>query len=175
MLEIDRVLQGVEVRPADPADSAAILGLLEQMDSDDGGDRCGELSVAVIADRLTAPASTSAAFVAYREEEMVGLVVYRRSHATFGSRASLHIDDLYVAPQWRTQGLGRELVRQVARVAKFRKVSRVTWNVSVSNERAIRFYRDLGANLSDGSLFCWFDEHALAALLDEGPLLPPSQ
>ena len=49
------------------------------------------------------------------------------------------------AHRWR--GVGRALLAEVIRVAEARGAGRVEWNVLQWNERAIAFYRSLGAEV----------------------------
>ena len=56
---------------------------------------------------------------------------------------------LYVVPEQRGQGIGRMLLRRVARIAVERGAGRLEWGVLKENAPAIGFYRRLGAELVD--------------------------
>ena len=51
--------------------------------------------------------------------------------------------------RWRGRGLGRALLRYVARIAVTRDCGRLEWSVLDRNEPAISFYRALGASPVD--------------------------
>jgi ribosomal protein S18 acetylase RimI-like enzyme len=53
--------------------------------------------------------------------------------------------DLFVVPRWRSRGIGRALVTEVARGALRRGLTCLGWGVRGDNVRAKRFYRRLGA------------------------------
>ncbi|MGH7833611.1 MAG: GNAT family N-acetyltransferase, partial [Candidatus Binatia bacterium] len=59
------------------------------------------------------------------------------------------IEDIFVLPEWRRKGLGRQILVYVARLAVERNCGRVEWSVLDWNEPAIRFYRRLGARPMD--------------------------
>jgi ribosomal protein S18 acetylase RimI-like enzyme len=50
-----------------------------------------------------------------------------------------------VRPALRSQGIGRALLRELARVAQQRGCGRMEWAVLDWNEPALRFYKSLGA------------------------------
>jgi ribosomal protein S18 acetylase RimI-like enzyme len=57
--------------------------------------------------------------------------------------------DLYVEAPWRSRGIGRALVIAVARETVRRGLTCLEWGVRGRNTRAKRFYRRLGARISD--------------------------
>jgi GNAT superfamily N-acetyltransferase len=59
----------------------------------------------------------------------------------------LWMHDLFVGRRWRGRGVGRALVRAVAREAARRGFTCLEWGVRDSNRCAIRFYRALGARI----------------------------
>jgi len=87
--------------------------------------------------------------IAYEGEEAVGFAVWFHSYSTFLGRAGLYLEDLFVVPQWRGRGIGRQLLAYVARVAVARGCGRMEWSVLNWNEPAIRFYRRMGARAMD--------------------------
>src|SRR5262245_5657062 len=77
--------------------------------------------------------------------EPVGYAVYFPTFSTASGNTGLYLEDLYIEPQWRGQGLGRKLFTHVAKVAAARGCKGMTWSVLTWNEGAMRFYRSLGA------------------------------
>lgn len=87
-------------------------------------------------------AEVSLAFVA---DKAVGFAVYFPSFSTFACRPGMYLEDLFVHPEWRSRGIGRQLLAHVANIAVERGCDRMNWSVLPWNERAIGFYRRLGA------------------------------
>jgi GNAT superfamily N-acetyltransferase len=75
----------------------------------------------------------------------VGFAVYFHNYSTFLGLAGLYLEDLFVVPEWRRRGIGRRLLRYVARTAADRNCGRVEWSVLDWNAPAISFYRSIGA------------------------------
>ena len=64
-------------------------------------------------------------------------------------RPGIYLEDLYVRPAFRGNGIGKALLMRLIGLAKERRCSRVEWVVLNWNERAIKFYRSLGAEAKD--------------------------
>ncbi len=85
------------------------------------------------------------AVIAYLDREPVGFAVWFQNYSTFLGRAGLYLEDLFVRPEWRGQGIGRTLLAHVASVAVARGAGRMEWSVLDWNKPAIGFYRAIGA------------------------------
>jgi len=75
----------------------------------------------------------------------VGIAIYHRTINTFKGKIGLFLEDLYVEPACRGQGIGRALLRHLARLAVASGYNIVEWRVLNWNEPSIRFYESLGA------------------------------
>lgn len=81
--------------------------------------------------------------------EPVGFALFFHNFSTFLGRPGIYLEDLYVRPAARGQGIGRALLAHLARLAVERGCGRLEWNVLDWNEPSIRFYRGLGARSMD--------------------------
>ena len=81
--------------------------------------------------------------------EAVGFAVWFYSYSTFLSKPGLYLEDLFVRPAWRGRGIGRALLRHLARIAIERGCGRMEWSVLDWNDPAIGFYRSIGAQPMD--------------------------
>ena len=84
------------------------------------------------------------------DSEQAGLVafaLYFHNYSTFLGRAGLYLEDLFVMPAHRRQGLARALMQQLAALARARDCGRFEWSVLDWNQRAITFYEGLGATV----------------------------
>lgn len=77
--------------------------------------------------------------------EAVGFALYFFTFSTFVGKPTLKLEDLFVLPAYRGQGLGKRLLAELARVARERDCGRMEWDVLDWNEPAIRFYQSLNA------------------------------
>lgn len=65
----------------------------------------------------------------------------------------VHLGDLYVAPDHRSQGIATSLVHRVADVARQRGVKLVRWLSLAANTGLNRWYESLGATSGEFKLF----------------------
>jgi GNAT superfamily N-acetyltransferase len=77
--------------------------------------------------------------------EVVGFALWFLNFSTWRGRNGIYLEDLYVQPEHRGSGLGRELLTELARICVERGYARLEWSVLDWNEPARGFYRSLGA------------------------------
>ena len=104
--------------------------------------------VATVADLhagLFGPHPSAQALVAESGGEVIAFAVCFPTFSTFLGKPGLWLEDLYVRPAFRRQGVGRRLLLEVAAAARARGCGRLEWAVLDWNARAIDLYRSLGA------------------------------
>ena len=74
----------------------------------------------------------------------VGFALYFYTYSTW-TGAGIHLEDLFVLPEYRGKGIGKALITRVAAVACEKGFHRMQWNVLDWNTPAIEFYGGLGA------------------------------
>lgn len=77
--------------------------------------------------------------------EPIGFALFFHNFSTWTGRRGLYLEDLYVTPAARGQGVGGALLRHLAGVALDRGCGRFEWAVLDWNADAIGFYRSIGA------------------------------
>ena len=85
------------------------------------------------------------AVIGYSGDQAVGFALFFHTFSTFLGAPSLYLEDLFVLPEWRGKGLGRQLLSYLARLAADRGCQRLEWAVLDWNEPSIGFYKGLGA------------------------------
>ncbi len=83
--------------------------------------------------------------LAYSDEQPAGFALFFHNFSTFLGRPGLYLEDLYVNPEIRNQGIGRALLVYLAKLAQERNCGRFEWSVLDWNEPSIQFYKKLGA------------------------------
>lgn len=95
-------------------------------------------------------------FVAENEKgRLIGYATYFYAYFTWIGK-SLYMDDLYVRPDYRRQGLGQKLNDSVIDKAKADKCKKVRWQVSKWNQNTIDFYKSIGAQVDNIESNCDF-------------------
>ncbi|HKQ71936.1 MAG TPA: GNAT family N-acetyltransferase [Polyangiaceae bacterium] len=102
--------------------------------------------------------------VAERGAEVVAYALYFMTYSTFLARPSLYLEDLFVRPDARQLGIATALLRDLARLARESGCGRFEWTVLDWNEKAIRFYRGLGAELLPDWRVCRLTSDGIAFL-----------
>lgn len=82
---------------------------------------------------------------ALHEDKPVGFALFFHNFSTFLGRAGIFLEDLYVSPEYRKLGYGKELLGTLAKIAKERECGRLEWNCLDWNTPSIGFYKSLGA------------------------------
>jgi GNAT superfamily N-acetyltransferase len=94
---------------------------------------------------LFGPSPAIFAHVAEHEGQVAGFALWFLNYSTWLCRHGLYLEDLYVAPELRGEGLGKALLAELAALCVERGYGRLEWWVLDWNEPARGFYRSLGA------------------------------
>ena len=155
---------GFALRPATPADVPAILECIRRLAEYERLAHECVATEAQLRETLFGAAPSAEVVLAFAGEEPAGFALWFQSYSTFLAKPGLYLEDLFVYPQHRGRGLGRQLLRHLARVAVERDYGRVEWSVLDWNVDAIGFYRSIGAELLDDWRRCRLTGDAIPAL-----------
>ncbi|MCA6122179.1 GNAT family N-acetyltransferase [Bradyrhizobium sp. WSM 1704] len=98
--------------------------------------------------------------------EPAGFAVWFVNFSTFAGRHGIYLEDLFVRPALRGNGIGKALLVHLAKECRAHGWSRLQWAVLDWNAPSIAFYKSLGAELMDGWTLCRVSGEALAALAE---------
>lgn len=103
--------------------------------------------------------------IAFVEGVAAGFCLYFYNYSTFLGQRGLHLEDLFVQPEFRGLGIGKSLLLNLVKIATDENCGRLEWNVLDWNKPAIEFYHSLGAKpLADWTIFR-LDKKAMENLL----------
>lgn len=84
----------------------------------------------------------------------VGFALFFHNFSTFLGRAGLYLEDLFVLPEYRGKGYGKQILQKLAAIAVERKCGRLEWWCLDWNQSSIDFYLSLGAEpMSDWTVY----------------------
>ena len=84
----------------------------------------------------------------------VGFALFFHNFSTFLGRAGLYLEDLFVLPEYRGKGYGKQILQKLASIAVQRKCGRLEWWCLDWNQSSIDFYLPLGAEpMSDWTVY----------------------
>lgn len=79
----------------------------------------------------------------------VGFALFFHNFSTFLGRAGIYLEDLYILPEYRNQGYGKAMLKELARIAVERGCGRLEWSCLDWNKPSIDFYLSLGSTPMD--------------------------
>ncbi len=139
----------LSIRPAISSDAALLAALIRELaEYDRLGHEASVLEEDIARDGF-GPAPKFRAVIAEWEGHPAGYAIFFEFYSSFQGRAGLFLDDLYVRPQLRKQGIGHALLAHVAAIAWKEGYFCLRWEVLDWNTSAIDFYRRLGAVFLD--------------------------
>ena len=136
----------LSIRPATPADVPVILRFVRELAAFEREPDAVEATEAMLERALFTERAAEAA-IAERDGEPVGFAVFFHNFSTWTGRKGLYLEDLYVTPDARGSGVGKALLRHLARLAIERDCARFEWAVLDWNQPAIDFYTAQGAEM----------------------------
>jgi GNAT superfamily N-acetyltransferase len=142
----------LEVRPGTEADIPLLLKFIRSMAEFE------KLQVTatetILRESLFGENTVAQTLFAFIDGQPVAYAVYYFTFATMVGKRGLWLDDLFVVPEFRSKGIGKVLMAQLAEIAIQNKCGRFEWIVLDWNQAAIDFYRRLGASVLDNWHIC---------------------
>jgi GNAT superfamily N-acetyltransferase len=144
----------VTIRPAAADDVPTILGLIRGLAE---YERMADQAVATeqaLRETLFGPKCHAEVVLAEDETGVAGFALFFHNYSTFRGKPGLYLEDLFVVPGRRGEGIGKRLLLHLKEIAEARGCGRLEWAVLSWNEPAIGFYRKLGAEVMDDWRLC---------------------
>jgi GNAT superfamily N-acetyltransferase len=76
-----------------------------------------------------------------------GFALWFHNYSTWRGHSGIHLEDLFVLPEYPGRGIGKALLTRVAAIAHAEGCPRLEWNVLDWNLNAIDFYHRMGAEM----------------------------
>jgi len=159
--------RGSSIRPAEPGDLPAILGLVRELATYERAPDAVKATVADFTAALFPPhgqAPTGFAHVAVVDGEIVGMAIWYVTFSTWLGSGGIWLEDLFVTPEHRGSGLGKAMLATLAAVCAERGYGRLEWWVLRWNAPSIGFYDSIGGQPMDEWLTYRLEGPALDAL-----------
>ena len=135
----------MSVRPVRPDDVPAVVGLVRELAEYEKALHEVRLTEAQLSVSLFDDSPALFGHVAERNGAVVGMALWFLNFSTWRGTHGIYLEDLYVQPQHRGTGLGRELLRTLAETCVQRGHDRLEWAVLDWNAPSIAFYQAAGA------------------------------
>jgi len=135
----------ITIRPATRTDVPLVLEFIRELARYERLEHEVSASEAELAEALFGERRHAEVVFACSEGVPVGFALFFHNFSTFKGRPGIYLEDLFVRPEARGRGIGKQLLAFLARTAVERRCARLEWAVLDWNEPSIGFYRSLGA------------------------------
>jgi GNAT superfamily N-acetyltransferase len=127
-----------------PSDLPQLLELIRELARFEQLEHEVEATVESLNESFFGSRAAVGGLLARRGEELAGYALYFFTFSSFVGRRGIWLEDLYVRPGFRKQGLGRRLIEEVARIGVEQHCGRFEWTALNWNNNALDFYKRLG-------------------------------
>jgi GNAT superfamily N-acetyltransferase len=154
------------IRPAVPTDTALILEYIRELAE---YEREPEAAIATEADiRRYAFSEQPLVKVTMAEwdGQPAGFALWFLNFSTWEGKPGIYLEDLFVRPAFRRNGIGKALLKHLAAIATEEGWTRFVWQVLDWNTPAIEFYEALGARAMRPWITCRVEGDAIKRLAE---------
>ncbi len=146
--------QDVILRLAQPDDCKDLFNLIKALAEYEKLSHAVTGNTLSLKEHLFGPNKYAEAILAENDGKAIGFALFFHNYSTFLTKPGIYLEDIFVLPEYRQQGIGKALLKKVAQIATDRDCGRLEWSVLDWNEPAITFYRRMGASLLDEWKIC---------------------
>ena len=157
------------IRNGRATDVANLLAMIRELASFENLEEELEVTAASLQDSLFGAHPAAAVLLAMVGGRPAGYAIYYHTFSSFVGRPGIFLDDIYVRPNFRLQGIGRALLERVADIGVQRHCGRFEWIALRWNHTALRSYEKLGAKPMDSWIMLRMGEHCMKELAASEP------
>lgn len=149
----------ITIRQATIEDASIILNFVKELATYEKAYTEVKATAEDIANNLFDSNTTTEAVICLSADKPIGFAVYFFNFSTWLGKNGLYLEDLYVSPEFRGHGVGKQLLKHLAQIAVDNNCGRFEWSVLDWNEPAIKFYESIGAKpLNDWVIYRLHDQ-----------------
>jgi GNAT superfamily N-acetyltransferase len=137
------------IRPAKVGDLPEILQLIKDLAIYEKAEHEVLATVEELERTLFGEVPKVFAHVVDVDGKVVGIAIWFLNYSTWLGKHGIYLEDLYVQPEFRGEGFGLALLKELARICVERGYPRFQWWVLDWNSPAIEFYSSHGAVAMD--------------------------
>ena len=157
----------LNLRPATPDDAPVLFSLIQALAEYEKLAHAVTGNAEALSEHLFGSRSYIEAILAEYPGQVVGFALFFFNYSTFLTQPGIYLEDLFVLPEYRQQGIGKAILTHLAKLALERNCGRLEWSVLDWNESAIAFYRHMGASVLDDWRICRVTGESLTQLATE--------
>lgn len=155
-----------QITPAEPEDVTTILHFITELAVYEREPDAVVATEQSLVDALFCASPKVFALICREHDIAVGFALYFFNYSTWLGQHGLYLEDLYVTPEYRGRGAGKQLFQHLAGIAVDENCGRFEWSVLNWNQPAIDFYESFGAKPQSEWVGYRMTGEALSALAD---------
>ena len=140
------MLTQIVIRTAEPSDLSTVCGFIRKLATDEGKtpDQI-EVTEARLSKLMFGDPPLCGSELAFLDERPVGFAFYSFRVSAFKGAPAMYVDDLFLDPDVRGRGFGREVMNRLIEVARAKGCWTLEWLVFDWNLDGQAFFKSLGA------------------------------
>jgi len=150
-----------EITPLTPGEIPILLELILELARFEKLEHEVKATVESLHEAFFGKQPEAGALLAWSGGGAVGYAIYFFTFSSFVGRRGIWLEDVYVRPAFRQQGLGRALIKAVAEIGIEKDCGRFEWTALNWNKPALDFYGRLGARTMDEWVLLRMDSEGL--------------
>ena len=135
----------IGIRPASEEDVPLILSFIKELAEYERLSHEVSATEELLRFHLFGERREAEVVIGQHADEPAGFALFFHNFSTFLGRPGIYLEDLYVKPAFRGNGIGRTMLVYLAGLARERDCGRLEWSVLDWNKPAIGLYRGIGA------------------------------
>lgn len=139
----------LEIRKAVPGDEELIHDLILGIAEYENLSHEVEATREDLTEALFSDFPVAHCFLAYSDQQLAGYALYFYNFSTFTGKKGIYLEDLFVKPEFRKQGIGKALLLHLGKEAHRLGCGRMEWTALDWNTPAHEFYKSLGARMME--------------------------
>lgn len=133
------------LKKAVPEDIPLILSLIKEIADYEKLSHEVTATEETLQNSLFGKGANTEVIIAYYNNNPAGYAVFFHNFSTFIGKNGLYLEDIYIKPELRGEGIGSKIFKYLINLAVERDCGRMEWAVLNWNTPAINFYKKLGA------------------------------
>lgn len=138
-----------EIKKAEKNETPVILSFIKELAEFEKLSHAVKATNEILEGSLFGKNPSAECVLVKENENYIAFAIYFYNFSSFEGRKGLYLEDLFVKPEYRGKGVGKLVLKYLAKLAVTENCSRFEWTVINWNTPAIDFYKSIGAQTMD--------------------------
>ena len=145
----------IRIQKVSHKNARELYELMVKLAKNEGQEQYLTTDIASLSEALNEKPEKFGALMAFVDETAIGYLSYTWNYSIWQGLHYMNLDDLFVLASHRGRKVGEQLMDTAKVLCKEKGIYRIRWEVEKENNKAIKFYNRLGAQLKEKGIFNW--------------------